>query len=70
MPPLPESVDAESMLSQSCMMRLASYFGAASQFAFAEITTWPDADAEEAGITSSYGSVSKDVPDSHPATSF
>jgi len=70
MPPLPESVDAESMLSQSCMMRLASYFGAASQFAFAEITTWPDADAEEAGVTSSYGSVSKDVPDSHPATSF
>jgi len=70
MPPLPELVDAESMLSQSCMMRLASYFGAASQFAFAEITTWPDADAEEAGVTSSYGSVSKDVPDSHPATSF
>jgi len=77
MPPLPESVDAESMLSQSCMMRLASYFGATSQFAFAEITTWPDADAEEAGVTSSSGSANKDVPEtardsdiSHSATSF
>lgn len=50
MPPLPESVDAESMLSQSCMMRVASFFNAANQFSFAELTTWPDAETEEAGV--------------------
>ncbi|OEL38894.1 Protein SCAI [Dichanthelium oligosanthes] len=63
MPPLPESVDAESMLSQSCVMRVASYFGAASQFAFAEITTWPDADGEEAGVTRSSGSANRGMPE-------
>uniref|UniRef100_A0A0A9E207 Uncharacterized protein n=1 Tax=Arundo donax TaxID=35708 RepID=A0A0A9E207_ARUDO len=50
MPPLPESVDAGSMLSQSCVMRVASFFGAASQFSFAELTTWPDADTEGAVV--------------------
>jgi hypothetical protein len=48
MPPLPESVDAESMLSQSCVMRVASLFDAANQFSFAELTTWPDAETEAA----------------------
>jgi hypothetical protein len=57
-PPLPETVDAGSMLSQSCVMRVASHFGAASQFALSEITTWPDADAEEAGGIGSAGSAS------------
>uniref|UniRef100_A0A0D9XH45 Protein SCAI n=1 Tax=Leersia perrieri TaxID=77586 RepID=A0A0D9XH45_9ORYZ len=47
-PPLPESVDAESMLSQCCVLRVASLFGAANQFSFAEATTWPEADTEEA----------------------
>ncbi|WVZ65761.1 hypothetical protein U9M48_015074 [Paspalum notatum var. saurae] len=77
MPPLPESVDAESMLSQSCVMRVASFFGASSQFSFAEITTWPDADAEEAVVTSSSGSANKGVPEttrnldiSNSSTSF
>ncbi|TVU10239.1 hypothetical protein EJB05_43754, partial [Eragrostis curvula] len=49
-PPLPESVDAESMLSQSCIMRIASFFGAVNQFSFAELTTWPDADTEESAV--------------------
>lgn len=75
MPPLPESVDAESMLSQSCVMRIASFFDAASQFSFAEITTWPDAD--EAVVTSSSCSANKGVPEtardldnSNSSTSF
>lgn len=63
MPPLPESVDAESMLSQSCVLRVASFFGAASQFSFAEVTTWPDVDPEEAVVTSSSGSANKGVPE-------
>ncbi|NP_001145368.1 uncharacterized protein LOC100278709 [Zea mays] len=63
MPPLPESVDAESMLSQSCVLRVASFFGAASQFSFAEVTTWPDVDSEEAVVTSSSGSANKGVPE-------
>jgi hypothetical protein len=63
MPPLPESVDAESMLSQSCVMRVASFFGAVSQFSFAEVTTWPDVDPEEAVVTSSSGSANKGGPE-------
>nr|AKJ77987.1 hypothetical protein [Triticum aestivum] len=43
-PPLPESVGGESMLSQCCVMRVASFLGAADQFSFAEVTTWPDID--------------------------
>lgn len=43
-PPLPESVGGESMLSQCCVMRVASFLGAADQFSFAEVTTWPDVD--------------------------
>ncbi|KAF8759370.1 hypothetical protein HU200_010412 [Digitaria exilis] len=79
MPPLPDSVDAQSMLSQSCLMRLASHFGAASQFAFAEITTWPDGDAEEAGVAVAGSSASglKGMPErardsdvSYSSTSF
>ncbi|XP_015696782.2 protein SCAI isoform X1 [Oryza brachyantha] len=49
-PPLPQSVDAESMLSQSCLLRVASFLGAANQFSFAEVTTWPEVDAEEATV--------------------
>lgn len=41
-PPLPESVGEESMLSQCCVMRVASFFGATDQFSFSEVTTWPD----------------------------
>ncbi|KAM0863403.1 hypothetical protein ACQ4PT_044609 [Festuca glaucescens] len=47
-PPLPESVGGESMLSQCCVMRVASFLGAADQFSFAEVTTWSDVD-EPAG---------------------
>ncbi|KAM0879408.1 hypothetical protein ACQ4PT_034254 [Festuca glaucescens] len=43
-PPLPESVGGESMLSQCCVMRVASLLGAADQFSFAEVTTWSDVD--------------------------
>ncbi|KAK3129557.1 hypothetical protein QOZ80_6BG0481500 [Eleusine coracana subsp. coracana] len=50
MPPLPESVDSESMLSQSCVMRVACFFNAANQFSFAELTTWPEAETEEAVV--------------------
>uniref|UniRef100_A0A0E0M4V2 Uncharacterized protein n=1 Tax=Oryza punctata TaxID=4537 RepID=A0A0E0M4V2_ORYPU len=49
-PPLPESVDAESMLSQCCLLRVASFFGAANQFSFSEVTTWPEVDVEEATV--------------------
>ncbi|KAL6655131.1 hypothetical protein ACP70R_005957 [Stipagrostis hirtigluma subsp. patula] len=78
MPPLPESVDAESMLSQSCVMRVASFFGAANQFSFAELTTWPDADAEDAFVTNSSSSANKeaepetarDPNTTHSSTSF
>jgi hypothetical protein len=48
MPPLPELVDAESMLSQSCVMQVASFFDAVNRFSFAELTTWPDTETEEA----------------------
>ncbi|XP_051187607.1 uncharacterized protein [Lolium perenne] len=44
LPPLPESVSGESMLSQCCVMRVASLLGAADQFSFAEVTTWSDVD--------------------------
>ncbi|KAL6846671.1 hypothetical protein ACP4OV_024119 [Aristida adscensionis] len=63
MPPLPESVEAESMLSQSCIMRVASFFGATNQFSFAELTTWPDADTEEPSVGSASGSANKGVSD-------
>ncbi|KAB8111843.1 uncharacterized protein [Oryza sativa Japonica Group] len=49
-PPLPESVDAESMLSQCCLLRVASFFGATNQFSFSEVTTWPEVDVEEAAV--------------------
>ncbi|XP_062199208.1 uncharacterized protein LOC133901749 [Phragmites australis] len=63
MPPLPESVDPESMVSQSCVMRLASFFGAGSQFSFAELTTWPDADAEESPVANPSSGANKGVPE-------
>uniref|UniRef100_A0A0A9G7X5 Uncharacterized protein n=1 Tax=Arundo donax TaxID=35708 RepID=A0A0A9G7X5_ARUDO len=69
MPPLPESVDAGSMLSQSCVMRVASFFGAASQFSFAELTTWPDADTEGAVVKEPVHVTAGDSDMTHSSTS-
>lgn len=35
-PQLPESLDPDAALSQSCILRLANFFNAADQFAFTE----------------------------------
>jgi hypothetical protein len=70
MPPLPELVDAESMLSQSCVMQVASFFDAVNRFSFAELTTWPDTETEEAVAKEGMTVTAGDSNMAHSSTSF